>query len=232
MPLAGEAFAIMVAGMTDIPLGIRSTVISAAVALALAAVPGRATHAATPAPPSTLVSPGMPLAASGPSVDGSFQVTITLDANLAGLDPSAVSGTWLCSARALSKPAVDAEIAKLAGLTGPSARWEYSSALEYRAHYLGQQTSVGFAIASGGYSSRQSITIKVLRDDLVDTVTKRLIEQPAVMVGCWLSLTNAMGQTAVAYQVKKPTAGSNPLVAMAQVPAPPYFVASAIVPSE
>jgi hypothetical protein len=159
-------------------------------------------------------------------------VTITLSVNLAGLDPSAASGTWLCSARAMSKPLADREIAKINGLGGQAAKSEYGSGLEYRAHYLGQQASVGFPIAGGGYGASQSIIIKVGRDDLVDPATKRLIDQPGVFVGCWLSLANAAGQAVAAYQVTKPVVNSNPLVAIAQVLSPPYFLASASISND
>ena len=220
--------------MTDRRSGLQAALFSAA--LALSAFPNGATPAANAPPvsssPSAASSAAGAAPASAPSTDGSFQVTITLNANLAGLAPGAASGTWLCSARAMSKPAVDAEIAKIAGLTSPAARWEYSTALEYRAHYLGQQASVGFATAGGAYSGSQSVTIRVLRDDLVDTVTKRAIDQPAVLVGCWLSLANAAGQTAAASQAVKPLPSSNPLVTLAEVPWPPYLLASASVPND
>lgn len=204
----------------------------AAATLALSMVISGVAQAVTPPPSIALASSVMPAQASQPSADGSFLVTITLNVNLAGLDPSAVSGTWLCSARAMSKPSVDREIAKINALGGQAAKSEYGSALEYRAHYLGQQASVAFPIAGGGYGGSQSITIKVGRDDLVDPATKRSIEQPGVFVGCWLSLANALGQTTVAYQVAKPMANSNPLVAIAQVRSPPYFLASASVSND
>jgi hypothetical protein len=132
----------------------------------------------------------------------------------------------------MSKPTIDAEIGKINALGGLAANAQFASALEYRAHYLGQQVTTPFALAGGGANASQSISIKVNRDDLVDPTTKRLIDQPAVMVGCWLHLANAAGQSVVAYQVEKPSANLSPLQAMAQLTSRPYFLASANVPSD
>jgi hypothetical protein len=187
---------------------------------AVAAGLGAISRAALPVTP--VVAPGF---------DGSFPVTITLNATLAGLHPNVVSGSWLCSARAMSKPAIDAEIGKINALVGLAAKAEFASALEYRAHYLGQQTTTPFALAGGGTSASQTISIKVKSDDLVDPTSKHLIEQPAVMVGCWLHLANAAGQSVIAYQVAKPSVTLSPLYAMAQLTSRPYFLASVSVPS-
>jgi len=186
------------------------------------------------APPATQVPTALarPATSAAPSLDGSFPVTITLNATLAGLHPDAVSGAWLCSARAMSKPAIDAEIGKINALSGQAASMEFGSALESRAHYLGQQTTVPFAVAGGGTGASHSIGIKVGRDDLVDPTTKRLIDQPAVMVGCWLRLANAAGQTVVAYQAARSAPNSSALTAMAQLTSRPYFLASASVPND
>jgi hypothetical protein len=189
----------------------------------------RYVHAGTPPVTPIPATLARPIASAAPSLDGNFAITITLNASLSGLDPGVVSGAWLCSARAMSKPAVDAAIAKINALSGQAASAEFGSDLEYRAHYLGQQATAPFQVAGGGADASQTITIKVARTDLVDVTTTRLIDQPAVMVGCWLRLTNSAGQTAVAYQVAAPTANASPATAMAQVTSRPYLLAGASI---
>jgi hypothetical protein len=202
----------------------------AAAQVALGATPPPAPAASVPAMPNpTLATPAQ---APAPSLDGSFPVTLTLNGALSGIPPQAVKGAWFCSARALSKPAIDAELAKLGAMTGAAARAEYGSFLEYRAHYLGQQTTVEFPITAGAATGNQPVTIKVTRDDLVDPVTKRVIDQPAVVIGCWLRLIDAAGQGGFAYQVAKPTAGAKSLDAILQLASRPYVLASAIIPNE
>jgi hypothetical protein len=201
----------------------------------LAALGASTVGLAFAAPPPLTQAPialARPATSVAPSLDGSSPVTITLNATLAGLHPDAVSGAWLCSARAMSKPAIDAEIGKINALSGQAASMEFGSALESRAHYLGQQTTVPFAVAAGGTGTSQSISIKVGRDDLVDPTTQRLVDQPAVMVGCWLRLANAAGQSVVAYQAARPAPNSSPLTVMAQLTSRPYFLASASVPND
>jgi hypothetical protein len=203
---------------------------AAATLLALHGAVGGAAPA--PGPPlSPAVIPVIPLAASAPSADGSFPVTLNLNVNLTGIHPLAAQGTLLCSARTMSKPAIDAELSKLRALSGSAAHAEYGSFLEFRAHYLSQQASATFSVSGGTAAVTQPIAIKVRRDDLVDTTTKRLIDQPAVMVGCWLSLANAAGQGGFAYQVASVAPNATGLDAMLQVTSSPYVVASASVPN-
>jgi len=121
---------------------------------------------------------------------------------------------------------------KISALRGPAARSEYGAFLEYRAHYLGQQATVEFAISGGASAATRPISIKVSRDDLVDQTTKRLIDQPAVMIGCWLRLANAAGQSGFAYQVANRAARAQSLDAMLQLTTPPYVLAGASVPNE
>jgi hypothetical protein len=86
-------------------------------ALALHGAVGGAAPA--PGPPlSPAVIPVVPLAASAPSADGSFPLTLTLNGSLAGIHPDAVRAAWLCSARVLTQPAIDAETTKLQSLGG------------------------------------------------------------------------------------------------------------------
>ena len=191
------------------------------------AVPG-----AAPAPNPALPPPVTPPAATAPSIDGSFPVTLDMNANLTGIHPLAAQGTLLCSARAMSKPAIDAELSKLQALSGSAAHAEYGSFLEFRAHYLSQQATATFPISAGTAAVTQPITIRVKRDDLIDPATKRLIDQPAVLIGCWLSLANAAGQGGFAYQVARAAPNALGLDAMLQVTSSPYFVASAGVPNE
>lgn len=202
-----------------------------AVLLALHGTVRAAAPAPGPAPPPAAI-PAIAVAAPAPSPDGSFAVTLTLNVSLTGIHPLAAQGSVLCSARTMSKPAIDAELSKLQALSGSAARAEYGTFLEYRAHYLSQQATATFQVSGGTAALTQPITIKVRRDDLVDPTTKRLIDQPAVVIGCWLSLANAAGQGGFAYQVAQAAPNATGLDAMLQVTSSPYLVASASVSNE
>jgi hypothetical protein len=165
-----------------------------------------------------------PLTAGAASADGSFPVTLTLSGSLAGIHPDVAKATWLCSARILTQPAIDAEATKLHGLSGPAVRAEFSTFIEYRAHYLGQQVTVEVPVASGTTGAAPPISLTMKRDDLVDPVTHRVIDQPAVLVGCWLQLNNAAGQGGFATQGQSPS--------LLQINVPPWFLASASIPNE
>jgi len=171
-------------------------------------------------------------AAPTASTDGSFPLTLTVSGSLAGIHPDAAKADWLCSARVLSQPALDAEVTKLHGLSGGALRAEFSSFLEYRAHYLGQQVIVEVPIASGATGAVPPINLTMKRDDLIDPATRRAIDQPAVLIGCWLQLTNAAGQGGFAMQVSPSSGAAAPATALLQVPTPPWFLASASIPNE
>ena len=209
-----------------------SAVAARALAAAVGALPAVAL-AAVP-PPVVPIQVAKPSAAAAvpaaPAVDGSFPVTLSISGSLSGIAPAATKAAWVCSARVLSKPAADAEVAKIAALTGQAARDEFSSSLEYRAHYLGQQSSVDLALSGGATGASPAVTITVTRYDLVNQATNRLIDQPAVLVGCWLKLTNTAGLGGFVVQSSKPLAGA-PSTAMLQLAAPPYVLLSASIPN-
>ena len=180
-------------------------------------------------PPVPVTLPKLP-PASG-SNDGSFPVTLTLKGTRSGISAQAVQGAWVCSARAVTKATADAEVSKISALSGLAARAEFESFLEYRAHYLGQQATVAVSTAAGGAAGPAPITIVVKRDDLLDPATRRVINQPTTVIGCWLRLSNAAGQSGFAYQVPQPSAVSSGPGAVLQMTAPPYVLASAEIPN-
>ncbi len=189
-----------------------------------------------PAPAATPASSAAGLAATGAamapvaaSTDGSFPVTLTLTTRLAGLRPEVATGAWVCSARAMTKSAIDAEIAKIGALSAAAAFDEFHAGLGYRAHYLGQQASVEFPVAGGGYTGTLSVTIKVGGADLVDPATQRLIADPGVMVGCWLRLLDARGQGDFALQSPASAASTSKVEAMRHVSMRPFVLVSASV---
>jgi hypothetical protein len=200
-------------------------------AAAALAFHGAVRGAPAPGPP---VSPAVvPVAAAAVNADGSFLLTLTVKGSLSGIQPDAVKASWLCSARILKQPAVDAEVAKLKGLSGPAARAEFNSFLEDRAHYLGQQVTVGVPLVSGTTGTVLPINLTMKRDDLVDPVSHRAIDQPAVLVGCWLRLTNAAGGGGFAIQVPNPPASvADPVTNMLQVSTQPWVIASSSIPNE
>ncbi|HEY6823062.1 MAG TPA: hypothetical protein VI195_01380 [Steroidobacteraceae bacterium] len=189
--------------------------------------------APAPGPPLAPVAPAaIPPAVGAPSTDGSFPLTLTLTGSLAGIHPDVAKAAWLCSARILTQPAIDAELRKLQSLSGQAVRTEFSSFLEYRAHYLGQQVTVEVPLASGTTGAVPPISLTMKRDDLIDPATRRAIDQPAVLIGCWLELTNAAGQGGFATQITGPVSGGAPLTTMLQVRTPPWLLASASIANE
>jgi len=183
----------------------------------------------TSPPVSATLPKAVPAAASGA---GSFPVTLTLRGTRSGIPAQAVQGAWVCSARAVPKATADAEISKIGALSGLAARSEFESFLEYQAHYLGQQTTVAVSIVAGTIGDPAPITIIVKRDELVDPVTKHLIEQPTAVIGCWLRLSNAGGQSGFAYEVARPAAASSDLKALLQMTSRPYVLGSAEISSD
>jgi hypothetical protein len=184
-------------------------------------------HPAAPSP-NTIPSP---VAATVPG-DGSFLVTLTLNAQLGAMSPAAVKGAWTCWAKAASKRAIDADIAKINAQTGVAALDRFRAALVYPAHYYGQQTTVSFPVANGSYQGSDSISIRLGGRELADRVSGRVLDDPGVMVGCWLQLYDSSGQGGFAYQsaAAKPAVGGTP-DALLRVAAAPYVVLSAAVPS-
>lgn len=166
------------------------------------------------------------------TTDGGFLVSVALTARLATMHPDIAKGVWMCSARVMVKRLIDAKIAKISGLSGEAAHDEFHSALEYRAHYLGQQATSEFPIADGAYTGTLSLRIKVASEDLVDPATHRLIEDPGVMVGCWLQLLTTAGRGNFAYQAGAAPARTDSVEAMRRVRAPPYFLQSATLQGE
>ena len=176
------------------------------------------------AAPATVTTAALP--------DGSFLVTLTLTAQLQALSPAAAKGAWSCSAKATSKRSNDADRARITALTGRAALDAYQSALIYPAHYLGQQATVDFPISNGQYAGSQTITIKVTGRDLTDRNTGRVIDDPGVLVGCWLQLYDATGKGGFAYQAgAAKTAGANPEDALLKIASVPYVLLSAAVPN-
>jgi hypothetical protein len=183
-------------------------------------------------------SPVLPAAGAPATVttaalaDGSFVVTLSITAQLQALSSAAVKGAWSCSVKAASKRSIDADVAKISTLTGRAARDAYQSALIYPAHYLGQEATVDFSISNGEYSGTQAVTIKVAGRDLTDRNTGHVIDDPGVMVGCWLKLYDASGKGDFAYQAQPPTpAGAAPGDAILRTASAPYVLLSAAVPN-
>jgi hypothetical protein len=182
--------------------------------------------------------PMLPAAAAPATVtttalaDGSFLVTLTLTAQLQALGPAAARGAWSCAAKATSKRSNDADLARIKALTGRAARDAYQSALVYPAHYLGQQATVDFPITNGQYAGTQTVTIKLAGHDLTDRSTGHVIDDPGVLVGCWLQLYDATGKGDFAYQAPPTTpAGAAPADAMLRTASAPYVLLSAAVPN-
>jgi hypothetical protein len=198
----------------------------------LAMIAATATAVPLPGPAAIPTAAPIQAAAGVATTDGSFHVALTLTTSLTGLQPAVAKGVWVCSARTMPLQAIAAEIAKIAGLTGRAARTEFATALEYRAHYLGQQSSVEFAVADGAYRGSPSVDIKVTGADLADPATRRVIANPGVMVGCWLRLLNAAGQGDFAYQAPPAPASAAAAAAMLRISAAPYFLGSASVRSQ
>jgi hypothetical protein len=199
---------------------------AAASLAAFGAVPPPALPSASSTVPATPTNPHATV------IDGSFPVTIALEGVPTGISASAVNGRWICSARALSKPVVAAEITKMSDLAGAAARSEYTSFLEYRAHYLGQQASASFAISLGKAAGASTVQIKVLRDDLVDPLTRHVIVNPAVLVGCWLNLADSAGHEGTAVQDLQPGAVTKATRGLLQVTSSPFVLVGADVPNE
>ena len=181
-------------------------------------------------PPVPVTLPKLP-PASG-SNDGSFPVTLTLKGTRSGISAQAVQGAWVCSARAVTKATADAEVGKISALSGLAARAEFESFLEYHAHYLGQQATVAASTAAGTAAAPAPITIVVKRDDLLDPATRRVINQPTAVIGCWLRLSNAAGQSGFAYQVAQLPPAASDLKNLLQMTAPPYVLGSAEISGE
>jgi len=181
-------------------------------------------------PPVPVSLPRTPPAAG--STDGSFPVTLTLKGTRSGISAQAVQGAWVCSARAVTKTTADAEVSKLSALSGLPARVEFESFLEYPAHYLGQQVTVAAATAAGTAAAPAPITIVVKRDGLVDPATRHVIAQPTAVIGCWLRLSNAAGQSGFAYQVAQLPPAASDLKNLLQMTAPPYVLGSAEISGE
>jgi hypothetical protein len=181
--------------------------------------------------PLPVVATGTATVTTTPSSDGSFLVTLAVNAQLVGVSPAAVKGAWSCSAKAASKHTIDAELGKINALTGRAALDAYQSALIYPAHYLGQQATVEFAIANGSYRGRETITIKLAGRDLADRATGHVIDDPGVMVGCWLQLYDSAGKGGFAYESGPATAGGGAGDVMLRVPSTPYVLLSAAVPN-
>jgi hypothetical protein len=205
----------------------------AVLALSASGVPISTSAAAPPAGPTALAATGATVSALPvTTIDGTFLVTVALATRLSALNPDVAKGVWVCSARVMTKRLIDAEIAKINGLSAQAAHDEFHSGLEYRAQYLGQQATSEFPITGGGYAGTLSLAIKVASVDLVDAATHRLIEDPGVMVGCWLRLLTSTGQGDFAYQAPPAAASAGSVVAMRRVRAPPYFLQSASVHGE
>lgn len=180
-----------------------------------------------PMPVANTAGPTAVAAAPGPT-DGSFTVSITVNASLADLNAGAVRGTWTCAARALPRAAANAEVARIHALGGLAAHDAYRAGLEYRAHYLNQLASVDFPVAQGAYSGSDTLRITVARDDLVDPATNHAIVEPAALFGCWLQLHDASGRGGPAYQ--SPAPGAKP-AALLEVGVPPYVLGTATIPN-
>ncbi len=220
--------------MRRIPSHADSRMLAAIAVLALSAsgAPIPTSAAAPPAGPTVSAAAGATVSARPVSIDGSFLVTVALATRLAALNQDVAKGVWVCSARAMTKRLIDAEIAKIKGLSAQAAHDEFHSGLEYRAQYLGQQVTSEFAITGGAYTGTLSVAIKVGSEDLVDAATHRLIEDPGVMVGCWLRLLTSTGQGDFAYQAPPAAASAGSVVAMRRLRAPPYFLQSASLHGE
>ncbi|HYM28208.1 MAG TPA: hypothetical protein VET66_08660 [Steroidobacteraceae bacterium] len=139
-------------------------------------------------------------AASPPPPDyGEFVVTLALSASFE-LNAAVARATWVCSAKAAGKAAIDATVARIKSQAGQAARDAYDAALSSPAHYYGQQTSVDIPLNGGQYHGAQSISIKVGSADLIDRASGHLVAEPTVMIGCWLTLYDRAGAGAYAYQ--------------------------------
>lgn len=182
------------------------------------------------APNPTTIS--IPVALASPG-DGSFVVRLALNSELGTLSTSAVKGTWSCWAKAGSKREIDADISKVNAQTGAAALDSFRAALVYPAHYDGQQTSVSFAVANGAYRGSDAVSIRLGGRELADRVTGHALDDPAVMVGCWLQLYDSSGQGGFAYQAATSKAAvSGTLDALLRVAAAPYVLLSAAVPND
>jgi len=194
--------------------------------VAVDAPPDAANASGATAPAATT---GTPPAATAAAIDGSFVATLALRTALSGLAPAVTAGAWACSARAGAKPDLDAELAKIDALRGQDAFFEFQRGVEYRAHYLGQQQTLPFPVASGARSGSDAIAIKLSSLDLQDPASKRLVAAPGVLFGCWLKLTNAAGVSGFARQAAAAPGVKAAADAWLQVGAKPYVLLTAAI---
>ena len=170
-----------------------------------------------------------PRAAARPPDYGEFVVTLALSASFE-LNAAVARASWECSAKAAGKAGIDAAVARIRAQTGQAARYAYDSALSSPAHYYGQQASVDIPLSGRQYQGAQSISIKVGSADLTDRASGHLVDQPTVMIGCWLNLYDRAGTGAYAYQAPPARAGAAS-DEFRRVAWAPYVLASAPVPN-
>jgi hypothetical protein len=173
------------------------------------------------APPATGAAPTI----AGGRADGTFDVTLDVAADLAGLSPAATRGTWTCSAHAQSATALAQTAERIRHAKGPQAREYFATLLEAAAHYLGQQATATFPVSGGRYAGTTRVTIRVQASELATDRVGHVVADPAVLVGCWLGLYDGDGRGGL---VSGPGAGKAPT--LQQVAITPYVLASGAVP--
>lgn len=166
-------------------------------------------------------------AAARPPDYGAFVVTLALSASIE-LNAAVARATWVCSAKAAGKAGIDAAIARIRAQTGQAAHDLYDSALSSPAHYYGQQTNIDIPLSRGQYHGAQSISITVGSADLTDRASGHLVDEPTVMIGCWLTLYNDAGTGAYAYQSPPAPSATDQF---RRVTWAPYVLTSAPVPN-
>lgn len=121
--------------------------------------------------------------------------------NLSNLHPLARQVGLQCGARGGAATAIVADldaIVRAVQSTDPNvsatAYNVFSQKLLSSAHYYGSETSPQFAVVNGGYSGTQQITLNVPTRLFVDPQTRHIVEDPYVMLGCWLTINGTPAQ--------------------------------------